>query len=168
MKNIINQRRSIRAYDSNRIVSQEDLLEIIKAGMQAPSARNQQPWNFIVIRNQKIIAELKNVSKGGQAIEDSRLVIALTMKKKAELVSPDFKLEDMSACIQNMMLAAASLKIGSCWIGIAPIKKRMKAAAKIIKKDIECFALLVLGYPKNPESIKFINRFDELKITYLD
>lgn len=165
---IINNRRSVRVFNENKVISQVDLIKILAAGMMAPSARNQQPWEFIVVRDQAVISNLKKISKGSLAIENSKLVVALIIKSDNDIVSPDFVSQDMAACMQNMLLEATSLKIGSCWIGIYPVKERVESAKKVLKTDKKVFALLSLGYPKNDEVFKEIDRFDANRISYLD
>lgn len=151
-------RRSVRNY-LEKEVKEEDILEIIKAGMQAPSAKNKRPWEFIVISNKQIIEELKTVSSGARNIENAPIVIALMIKNDAS----DYALEDLGACMQNMMLEATDLKLGSLWIGVAPIKENMSRARNILNG--ECFSLMALGYSLVEN--KVIDRFEEERIRYI-
>lgn len=127
----IKNRRSIRRYLPDPL-KQEELDAILEAGLYAPSAHNDQPWHFTVIRDKELLDRISRVSK--ELMLKSELdwmremgakeqlhifyhapaVVVVSMRKDA--LSP---LVDCSAAIQNMLLAAESLDIGSCWIGLA-------------------------------------------------
>ncbi len=127
----IKRRRSIRKFKSNQI-KPDELDKIIEAAIHAPTARNDQPWHFTIIQNKKLMdhinVEAKKVMAGSPLDWVSSLgrnerlnifynaptVIIVSGRKDA--VSP---LVDCSAAIQNMLIAAESLEIGSCWIGFA-------------------------------------------------
>ena len=128
IKNILN-RRSVRSYKEDAI-SDENLELILKAGLYAPSAHNEQTWHFTVIRSAEKINSLSDkvkeamskvpmewVSQLGSTptfnvFYKAPVAILVSMEKKG--LNP---LADSSAAIQNMMIAAESLGIGSCWIG---------------------------------------------------
>ncbi|MDT8285483.1 MAG: nitroreductase family protein [Elusimicrobiales bacterium] len=128
---VIKSRRSIRKYLPDPLKKAE-LEAIIEAGLYAPSAHNDQPWHFTVIRDRALIDRISEVSRKGMAesgvdwmekmaandnfhvFYGAPAVVVVSMRKDA--VSP---LVDCSAAIENMLLAAESLDIGSCWIGLA-------------------------------------------------
>ncbi len=127
----IKSRRSIRKYLPERIKDAE-LKAILEAGAYAPSAHNDQPWHFTVVRNKELIDRMSELSKklmAEQAADWVRemgrnpsfhvfygapVVVVVSMRRDA--FSP---LVDCSAAIENMLIAAESLDIGSCWIGLA-------------------------------------------------
>lgn len=129
----IHSRRSVRRYTPEQI-KDDELDEIIKAGLYAPSAVNQQSWHFTVIRDKAKIDSLaanvkellhthKNEHVRGYAkIEkyhvfyNAPAVVLVSLENEA--LNP---LSDCSAAIQNMLLAAESLGIGSCWIGMTSV-----------------------------------------------
>jgi len=162
---IINKRRSIRSFKTEKLKHSEIML-ILKAGMQAPSARNQQPWYFTVVEDLKMIDELKSVSPGAKAIENAPCVIALLMKDDQEMTAASLVQQDMGACLQNMLLEATALNIGSVWIGIYPLEGRSEAVAKIIKTEKRVFALVAFGYPNDLEAFRFVDRFDPERISF--
>ncbi|MCL2522548.1 MAG: nitroreductase family protein [Erysipelotrichales bacterium] len=162
---MINKRRSVRSFKTEKL-KQDEILLILKAGMQAPSARNQQPWYFMVVEDLKLIKELKEVSPGAKAIENAPCVIALLMKDDQEMTAASLVQQDMGACMQNMLLEATSLNIGSVWIGIYPLEARSQAVAKIIEAEKRVFALVAFGYPSDPEVFKFVDRFDSERISW--
>lgn len=127
----IKNRRSIRRYLPEPL-KQEELDAILEAGLYAPSAHNDQPWHFTVIRDRALLDRISGLSKELMLKSDldwmramganesfhvfhkAPVVVVVSMRKNA--LSP---LVDCSAAIENMLLAAESLDIGSCWIGLA-------------------------------------------------
>lgn len=126
----IKSRRSVRKYTSKQ-VSDELIEQIIQAGTYAPSAHNQQPWHFTIVQNKELINHISKISKEEMAKSDSDwyskkgndesfnlfygapTIIIISGKEKAFS-----SLTDCSAAIQNMMLAANSLGLATCWIGL--------------------------------------------------
>lgn len=127
----IKKRRTTRAYKEDQI-KREELEAILEAGIWAPSGHNRQPWHFTVIQNQEIIDKInKDVKEAAKVtkVEDIRKMMENEKfhifygAPTVVLVSYDEKngltaLEDISAATQNILLAAESLGIGSCWNGI--------------------------------------------------
>lgn len=129
--NMIKSRRSIRSYLPEQI-EEEELQAILEAGSWAPSAHNTQPWHFTVIQNEEFINYISNYSKkvmaespvewiakfgrSRQSIFYHAPTVVIVSGKKSEMFNP---VADCSAAIQNMLLAAESLHIGSCWVGFA-------------------------------------------------
>lgn len=153
---VIKLRRSVREFSDKEILD-SDINRIIEAGISAPSAMNQQPWEFIVIKDKNILNKLSE--KLSPLYAKSKVSIVLCMRKE-NLKSPTRTPQDMSACMQNMMLEATYLGIGSCWIGTYPDLNRMNPLIEIlnIPANIEPFCGLVLGYPKNEEAFKEVGR----------
>ena len=156
----IKSRRSIRKYLPEPL-KQEELDAILEAGAYAPSAHNDQPWHFTVVRDKALLDRISAKSKELMAEQgtdwvrtmgQNRLfhlfyhapaVVIVSMRKEA--LSP---LVDCSAAIQNMLLAAESLDIGSCWIGLARYYFSLKeeVAALGLPEGYEpCYAV-TLGY----------------------
>lgn len=107
-------RRSIRRY-TNKEISNIDLKMILKAGMNAPTARNLKPFEFIIIKNRKLLEELSTTKKNSYFVKDSNATIVVIGNELSE-----FWQQDLGAVTQNILLEATHLNIGSCWIGIAP------------------------------------------------
>jgi nitroreductase len=129
LKNIRN-RRSTRAFQAEQI-KDEELQAIIDAGIYAPSATNQQPWHFTVVQNKDIIDRLSNAFKEIAKKSDNEYVKKFGENEKFHvfynaptviLVSGDennkYASVDCAAALENMLIAAESLEIGSCWIGL--------------------------------------------------
>ncbi len=166
---IINERRSIRKY-SDEAVSNEIIEKILRAAMQAPSARNQKPWHFLVCTKEKrkdllekTSLELKNVSMA----KDASFVI-IFMTDKTNLLTEMMYPQDLSSAVTMSLLEACENGVGSCWCGIYPNEERMNKIKEIYDiKDYEPFAIVCYGYPQNKEDIKYIERYDESRIHWV-
>ncbi len=157
-------RVSVRKF-TQQPVEQEKILQILKAGMQAPSACNQQPWEFYVVENKEKIEALSKVTPYATPCTNAPVVI-VPVYKTDNLPAPMFAQIDLSISQENMWLETDSLGLGGVWIGIAPLEDRMKEVEKIldIPSHLHAFSLFALGYPT--ESRNQQNRFDENRIHY--
>lgn len=161
----IDTRRSVREY-SEKVVSDKDIKKILDAAMQAPSARNQQPWEFLVVKDQEKKEKIASmVPAMRMASGASFLIVFLTNKER--ITAPLYYLQDMASTTTIAMLEARSLGIGSVWCGGAPNKDRVKIIKDVfdIKDDnLEPFSLVCFGYPKDEEIFKKAKRFDKKRI----
>jgi nitroreductase len=105
----IRKKREVRDY-LDKPVPQEALQQILEAGRFAPSSKNSQPWHFIVIRDKERLRKISDLTPTGKHIAQAPLAIAIVMDG-AKL--PEI---DGARAAQNMVLAAWSLGIGSCWV----------------------------------------------------
>ncbi|MFX1316222.1 MAG: nitroreductase family protein [Promethearchaeota archaeon] len=135
-------RRSIRDFQEKPI-SDKEIEMILEAGRWAPSANNQQPWEFIVIKNKEILIAISKLAGYGKFIAQSTVAIAIIGKKK---VSSKWYLQDTSLASMNMMLMAWSLNIGTCWIGNLD-REKAKELLKV-SKDNFLLTILPFGYIK--------------------
>jgi nitroreductase len=102
-------RRSIRHFSSQPVP--RDLIEkIVDAGRMAASACNEQPWEFIVVTDPAVRAQLAELSIHGKFIAESPACIVVFSKMW------DFFLEDCAAATQNLLVAARALDLGTCWV----------------------------------------------------
>lgn len=163
----IYQRRSVRNY-SDKEVPDEIIKEIIRAGTYAPSAVNKQPWRFVVVKNRQFIDEYDDRAKkaflaafkGTENPDLARYVQHLSKPTTRILYgAPVFILvfaspevideNDCALAAENMMLAANSLGIGSCWIGLAAGLGNDKEFLKEVgvSEGHKLIAPLIFGYP---------------------
>ena len=164
--NEIFHRVSIRKYE-NRPVEHEKLMKILRAGMQAPSAGNQQPWEFyIVTRPDCIQALAKSHIYAGCAAEAPVLIVPVY--RKEGLRFPECAQIDMSITQENIWLETDALGPGGVWLGIAPIRERMDAVAQILDlpNNVEAFSIFALGYPEEQKPQQ--DRFDESRIHFVE
>lgn len=145
----IRNRRSIREFDLTRKISYETLVDLCSYGEAAPSARNQRSREYIIIDDKNIINNLSTVSKGSMVLTKCNTVIALVGCKKEDLSTPHMQSQDLSCAVENILIAATSLGIGSCYIGIHPLEDRIDLCDQIlnVNNGAHTFALIALGYP---------------------
>ena len=175
-------RRSVRSYSAEQI-KDEELDLILKAGLYAPSAHNQQSWHFTVIQDKEVIDNLNDSSKEAMLkpeyeylnkfatnenfnlFYNAPTVIIVSGEKSA--LAPRM---DCAAAIQNMLVAAESLNIGTCWVGlVTPLFKSERADefSKLfgITDDFELYYAVALGYkteenaqpaPRRENTVNFI------------
>ena len=154
-------RISVRKYQ-DRPVEREKVEAVLKAAMQAPSAKNQQPWEFYVITEKKKLEELSKVSPYSGMTKDAPVAIVSAYRTDCSI--PEYAQIDLSIAMENLWLETDAQGLGGVWLGIAPIEKRMKAVKEIIGMPdyLRAFAIFPLGYPA--ESRNQQDRFDESRI----
>ena len=140
----IQNRKSTRVY-SLKDVPKELIEKIVDAGRMAATARNIQPWEFVVIRDKEKLKKMASWAENGRFIEQAPVCIAVFCKETK------YYLEDGSAATENMLLAATALGVQSCWV--AGDKKDYAAdVAGLLKasNDLKLVSLIPLGYePKS-------------------
>jgi nitroreductase len=137
----IRTRESVRSYQ-DRLVPTEVLEKILEAGRTAPSARNIQPWHFVVVTDQQRRTAL-STGKYAKFLQNTPVVIAGLGDREA---SPEWHVVDVTIAMENMVLAATAEGLGTCWIGSFH-ESEVKAALNIPEKW-EVVAMLALGYQK--------------------
>ena len=159
-------RISVRRYEDKQ-VEKEKLMQILRAGMQAPSACNQQPWEFYVVTDKKKIEALSKMTPYTGCAAKAPVVLVSAYRLEG-LVAPAFAQIDMSIAQENIWLETDALGLGGVWIGIAPMQDRMDLVHDILKlpENVEVFSLFALGYPA--ESRKQQDRFDESRIYFVE
>ena len=164
MKEIFH-RISVRRYE-DRPVDKALAEQVIRAAMAAPSAGNQQPWEFYVVTRKETLEALSKVSPYASCLAGAPLGIAAVYREDGRW--PQYCPQDMGAASQNLLLAADSFGLGSVWLGIAPLEERMSAAASILglPEGQQVFALFPLGWPA--ESRPQEDRFKPERIHYID
>ena len=164
MNNIFS-RVSIRKYQ-DRPVEKEKTLAMLRAAMQAPSAANQQPWEFYVVTNKEKLDALSKVHAYAGMTKDAPVAIVAVYRKECRL--PDYAQIDLSAAMENLWLEADAQGLGGVWIGIAPWEERMKPVEEIlnIPDTLRAFAIFPYGYPA--EERKQQDRFDGKRIHYVE
>lgn len=139
---VIKKRCSIREY-SKKPIRKEELEKIIDCGRLAPTARGEQPWEFIVVTDKEELAKIAEMTDHGRFLKDANAGIIVLCK------DTKYYLEDGSAATENILLAATSLGIGSCWIA-----GDKKAYADNIREYIgapaayKLISIISLGYPE--------------------
>lgn len=163
---MIFKRKSIRSFTDEK-VSTDKIKNLIRAGMQAPSAFNSQPWEFIVVSDKKDLKAVSKMSRYARPAENAqKLIIVLGNTERDNVVMPMIQ-QDLSACTQNILLQAVAEGLGAVWLGFYPIEDRVNALRDYfnIPDHVIPFSVIAIGYPKEdkePES-----RYDESKIHFM-
>jgi len=151
-------RRSIRKYKDKKIpVEQVNIL--IKAAMHAPSARNQQPWHFVVVTERGILNQITQVHPYAKMLVEAQLAILVCGDETLEL-SQGYWVVDCSAATENILLAAHGIGLGAVWLGLHPREERKQAIRDLFKlpENIQPLSLISIGYPdevkETPERFK--------------
>ncbi|MBQ7151785.1 MAG: nitroreductase family protein [Synergistaceae bacterium] len=142
-------RVSVRQFE-DRPVENGLVVKILRAAMAAPSAMNQQPWEFYVTTDKKIIAELSKATPYATPAANAPVVIVPCYRTN-DLRAPVMVDIDMAIATENILLEAEALGLGAVMLGIAPLDDRMKEVEKILNlpENFRAFAIVPVGYPKN-------------------
>lgn len=142
-------RTSTRQFES-REVEQKYIIKILRAAMAAPSAMNQQPWEFYIIKDRNIISKLAKVTPYTSHAGNAPVNIVACYRTD-ELPAPEMAQIDMAIATENILLEAESLGLGAVMLGIAPVEERMKAVEEILNlpENFRAFTIIPIGYPKN-------------------
>ena len=146
---VISSRRSIRKY-ADKDIPRDVLDKILEAGRQSPSAANRQPYRLVVVTNSEIKKELPGLVS--RFLKNAPVVIIGCANTKA-LLTGKWAVIDTTIALENMVLAAWSLGVGSCWIG-AFNEQKVKDTLQI-PESWKVVALISIGYPaESPKSRK--------------
>ena len=163
--NSIFTRISVRRYQ-DRPVEQEKVEQLLRAAMAAPSARNEQPWEFYVVTNREVLERLSWCSPYTHCAARAPLAI-VPCWRKARRLAQAYNDIDLSAATENLLLEAVELGLGAVWMGVSPIRERMDAVAEVLSlpDTLEPFAIVPVGYPgeERPQE----DRFDPDRIHYI-
>jgi len=145
---IIYQRRSIRKY-SDRPVEKEKIVEIIRAGMAAPSSENQQPWFFMVIDDKEVLHKIPEFIWCAPVLKKSPCAILVCADKSYAKEPEEFWwVQDCAAATQNMLLEIEHQGLGGVWIGVHPDKQFVDGMKHLLDlpEEVVPFAIISLGY----------------------
>lgn len=119
--NHIMSRTSIRAY-SDRAVTQEQIDTLLRAAMAAPTARNQQPWQLVVVTDKAQMKALSEVMPSGKMAAQAQTVVVVCgdMSRALSGEASSYWIQDCSAATENLLLAAHSMGLGAVWCGYIP------------------------------------------------
>ena len=139
----IRDRRSIRKY-TGELVDQEIIYKIIEAGIWAPSACNIQGWKYIVLDSPEVI---KTIYKSGGAsfLQNVKQAIVVLYENQTDNVEYQDHIQSAAASIQNMLLMAHSLKVGTCWVNNTPNKRILRRILNI-PFSYDPIAIITIGY----------------------
>jgi nitroreductase len=138
-------RRSIRAYTAEP-VSDDLVAKLLAAAMAAPSANNQQPWHFVVIRDRGTLDAVPDIHPHSRMVRQAPLAILVCGDPAAEK-NPGYWVQDCAAATENLLIAATALGLGSVWLGVYPREDRVTGLRRLlgVPEPIVPFALVPIG-----------------------
>jgi nitroreductase len=140
----IRARRNVRSYE-DRPIPQEDVDRVLEAGRRAPSSRNGQPWDFVVVTDRAALEKLARVWEYGAHVAQSAATIALVLPSGGDASDREIAAYDLGQATMAMMVAAVDLGIGS---GHSAVGDHALARELLeLPEDRDAVYLLALGYP---------------------
>ena len=155
-------RRSIRKYTAEP-VPHELVERLLRAAMAAPSAGNQQPWQFLVIRERSILDAVPDVHPYSTMVPLAPLAILICGDRRLERW-PQYWEQDCAAATENLLIAATQLGLGAVWLGVYPLEERVDGLRALLSlpAHITPFALVPVGWPAEDKPL--VERYDEERI----
>ncbi len=160
--NAIYRRRSIRRY-TGEPVPYEKLTEFVRAGMNAPSANNGQPWQFVIIDDRRKLDAIPQFHPYSRMLLEAPAAI-LVCGDTHIATDGDYWVQDCSAATENILLEIADQGYGGVWLGVYPREDRIAGMRKLlnISDHIVPMSLIAVGHPAETKAPK--NLFDETRI----
>lgn len=160
MKAIL-ERRSIRKY-TGEPVSEEDMKDLMKAAMAAPSAHNKQPWEFIIVEERQLLIEITKFHPYSKMLNEAPFAIIVCGDQSKD----DFGycVQDCSAATENILIAACDKGLGAVWLGVYPKEDRIMGVRKIfgIPEHVIPISIIAVGHPD--EKKEPADRYDDNRI----
>ncbi|HOO55586.1 MAG TPA: nitroreductase family protein [bacterium] len=155
-------RRTIRRYKPDP-VSEDDIQDLIRAAMCAPSTGRQEPWQFVIIDDRELLKEIQEGFPYGNMIEKVPVAILVCCDQSLE-IHKWHGIMDCSAAVENILIAANYKKLGSAWLGVYPDDKMMELFRNLVglPEHVIPFALVAIGHPAEEKLPK--EKFDSSKI----
>ena len=158
-------RRSIREFLELPVVAEHEEL-LLRCAMTAPTGYNQQSWRFVVVRDAQTRAALAAASHWGGMLAQAPVVIAVCGDLAAERHRGQYWVQDASAALENILIAAHALGLGAVWVGIHPREERVRRVKEALglPDHVEPLGLVGVGHParRTPPS----SRMDWDKVHY--
>jgi nitroreductase len=160
---IIFRRRSIRSY-TDQPVAPELLLQLLQAGMAAPSACSSRPWEFVVVTNTDIMAEVRQKMRFGQYNAPAAVCVCANLKIANNSAAKHYWIQDCSAAVENILIAAAGLGLGTVWLGVYPLEPVMRTVRELLSIPDEVIPLCIIyvGYPAEQKEAR--TNYDEHRV----
>jgi nitroreductase len=152
---IIFSRRSIRKYHDQE-VPDEMITDLLEAAMSAPSAVAKDPWHFIVVKNRKILNKISAALPNAKMLSQATAAFIVCGDiNKANIQEESYLLQDLSAAVENILIAANILGLGTCWLGVHPRPDRLSTIRKLfdLPDNIIPMCGIAIGWPaEHPEA----------------
>jgi nitroreductase len=145
---IILKRRSIRSY-TGQAVQPELLVRLLQAGMAAPSACSSRPWEFVVVTDPEIMAKVRQNMRFGPYNAPAAICVCANLKIANNACARHYWIQDCTAAIENILISAAGLGLGTVWLGVYPIEPVMRTVRMLfaLPEKVIPLAVIYVGYP---------------------
>ncbi len=157
-------RKSIRKYKDLEI-SDGIVEELLMSAMAAPSAGNEQPWEFIILRDKEIMKKITEIHPHSQMLLDADVAIVVCGDESKEIFK-GFWVQDCSAATENILIDVEDKGLGAVWLGVYPLEDRVKGIKSLLNlpESVIPFSIIPIGYPD--EERKAENRFSKERIHF--
>jgi nitroreductase len=148
LENIAN-RKSVRNYIEGKQVESEKVEKLLRAGMAAPTGKNTQPWEFVVINERTALDSLAANLPYAKMLQQATLAIIVC----ADTAKSEYWYVDCAAATENILLAAEAMGLGAVWTASYPYENRMSAVKKATQHpdNIQSLCVIPIGYPSIKE-----------------
>ena len=155
-------RRSIRSY-TDQPVGQDVIEDLLRAAMAAPSAGNQQPWQFVVIDDRRILDAIPEYHEYSAMLKQAPLAIVVCGDARLAKLE-GYWAQDCSAATQNLLLAAHASGLGAVWLGVYPREERVAAVRQVlgIPETVVPLNLISIGHPAEEKEPR--TQYDESRV----
>ena len=164
MKEIF-ERRSIRKYE-DKPVDDNDIQKLLRAAMYAPSAGNEKPWHFIVVKNRETLNKIPEFHIHTQMLKEAPLAILVCADTSNVKYDGAFWVQDIAASIQNILLEGQHLGLGTCWCGVYPREMLVNPIIELFKlpEHIVPVGIVAVGHPAEHREVR--ERYNEDRVRY--
>lgn len=159
----IYKRRSIRNY-LDKQVEKDSIITLLKAAAAAPTAANCQPWEFIIIDDTQKLSELKEELVFARYNAPAAIVVCGNMELSFKGPGREMWVQDCSAAIENMLIAATGIGLGTVWIGVYPLDSNVRAVKRMLNmpEHVTPLGIVYIGYPAEEKEAR--TRLDEKRV----
>ena len=160
-------RRSVRKFKSEPI-PREMIEKLCEAADSAPSACNRRPVNFYVVTNEEKLSELSAAGRFTKMKAPLVIVPVGNLRRALPLQMADYWIHDAGAAVENILIRATELGLGSCWCGVHPQKRTMQKVSEALGLDEKQipFAIIKIGYPDETQPPH--SGYSEKRVFFID
>lgn len=160
-------RRSVRSF-TDEPVTKEQITELLRAAMNAPSARNRQEWRFVVLTGRTNVDKVQELLPFNKMMLEAPVAIIVSADQN-EAATEGHSYLDCGAAIENLLLEVVNQGLGACWCGLAPVEKNVVdfRAAFGIPTDQIPMGVIAVGHPAK-EIQPRVDQYKEEYVTWLE
>jgi nitroreductase len=160
---LIFKRRSIRIYDREKL-DKETITKLLQAAMAAPSASNSRPWEFVVVTDVETLDKMRAKLKYGNYNAPAAIIVCANIDIAQNESAVRYWQQDCSAATENLMIAAAGMELGTCWVASYPKEDVMKLLRDTlgIPEDVIPLNVIFVGYPAEEKSPR--TQYDDSRV----